>query len=73
MQLLDCDSKAVAHALELSEVEQRRPTPRDAGHTGGHGDMRKALGNDRRALALESRDLSSQRRPRSTLTALVSH
>jgi hypothetical protein len=72
MQLLDCDGEAVAHALELPEVEQRRPAARDAGHAGGRGDVRKALGDDRRALALESRDLSPQRRPRSALTALVS-
>jgi hypothetical protein len=34
--------------------------------------VRKALGDDRRTLALESRDLRPQRRPRSALTALVS-
>jgi hypothetical protein len=73
MQLLDRDGEAVAHALELSEVEQHRPAARDAGHTGGRGDVRKALGDDRGTLALESRDLSPQRRPCGTLTALVSH
>jgi hypothetical protein len=67
MQILDRGGELVAYALELPEVEQRRSAAHDAGHAVGRGDVREALRDDRRALALQSRDLRPQRCPRGAL------
>jgi hypothetical protein len=63
-QLLHAARELVAYALELAEIEQRR-TVRASPAAARHGcrDVRKALGDDRGALALESRDLCPQRGP----------
>jgi hypothetical protein len=69
--LLQARREAVANALELGEVEQ----PRAAARAGerrvvparrrvrGRGDVGKAVGHDRRELALDPRDLGPQRPP----------
>ena len=59
----------VARALELLEAEQARPAERlGAQIARGVGrDVRKAAGDDLRELALEPRDLRSQRTPRGAL------
>jgi hypothetical protein len=82
-QLLQTARKLVAHALELAEVQQPRSGRGAVGRPGaggsrgattvpgcnGHGrnNVREALGDDRAALALEPRDLRSQRCPGRTL------
>jgi len=63
-QLLHTARQLVAYALELAEIEQRRTVHTDAAAAcHRRGDVREALGNDRGALALESRDLCPQRGP----------
>jgi hypothetical protein len=73
--LLRASSEPVAGALELPE-RQQRGTARAGGPlaggggalaAGGGGDEGESLGDDPRQLALEARDLRSQRRPRGAL------
>ncbi len=71
MQLSDRDGELVANALELLEVEQRGPAVGDAGDARGCSYVRKALGDDCRALALQARDLRPQRCPRGALAARI--
>jgi hypothetical protein len=59
-QLLHSGRKPVAHALELAQVQQHRTTGDPIAARRGRRDMRKALSDDRTALALESRDLRPQ-------------
>ncbi|MGD0452238.1 MAG: hypothetical protein ABSB69_01450 [Solirubrobacteraceae bacterium] len=61
-QLLHVGGEPVAHALELAEVQQRR-TARDTGARHGRRDVREALDDDRRALALQSCYLRPQGDP----------
>jgi hypothetical protein len=57
-KLLQAPGELVAQALELLEREQARPR---GGQAAGPGaDVRKAVGHDRRALALEPGDLRAQ-------------
>jgi hypothetical protein len=70
MQLLHSGRKPVAHPLELAQVQQHRTAANPVAARRGRRDMRKALGDDRTALALESRDLRAQRGSRSTLIEL---
>ncbi len=60
-QLLHAHSEPIAHALQLTEIEQRRSARIGAGDRDRCGDEREPLGDDRRARRLQSRDLRPQR------------
>jgi hypothetical protein len=76
-QLLQTVRELIAHALELAEVQKpgggrgaggRRGAIVTTGCSGHGNDVREALGDDRAALALEPRDLRTQRCPGRTLS-----
>src|SRR5262249_37178404 len=60
----------VALSLELLEAQQARAAEGIA-RGGGSGDVGKPLRQDRRQLALEPRDLRTQRAPRRAFTGLA--
>lgn len=66
-QQLQSGRQLVAHALELTEIEQAGTTAVGATRRRGRGDEREALGEDRRELVLEARDLHPQGRAGSEL------
>jgi hypothetical protein len=65
-QLLHATGEAISRALELREAWQARATEGLAG-LAGRGDVGKRLGDDRRELVLEARDLRPQRCSRRAL------
>jgi hypothetical protein len=64
-QLLHLARQLIAQPLELLEAEQARAACRRAARDGA--DVRKAVRDDRRQLALELCDLVAQRSPRGKL------
>jgi hypothetical protein len=66
-QVLHARHELIAHLLERAEVEQPRGAARRAGRRRRHGEVGKALGDRRRQLVLEPRDLSPQRSARGAL------
>jgi len=65
-ELLHPRGQLIARALELTQAQQARPDDR-LRHRAGRLDVGKAVGDDRRELALEPCDLVAQRTPRRTL------
>jgi hypothetical protein len=69
-QILHGGGERVTRALELSQVEQRRPPLGAGGHRNGRTDVWEALRDDLRMLPLQARDLRPQRGPRGSLVRL---
>ncbi len=70
-QLLHTGGEPVARALELPQIEQRRPgRSRSRARCDGDGDVGEPLGDDPRQLPLQACYLSSQRVPGGALGGL---